>query len=150
GDDGRAVAFYRRAAAVLAANSRFLAAGDLLQTKAYLRDEAVRYYRHGWRNDGAEALACAERLVDDGRRAGERDAINGASPGPEAVLADRPRDAGRFFNYALRTAESFLPEDLRADYRDRARLHFAAHLRTHAMIGEAAALIGELFPVGSA
>lgn len=148
GEDDRAAAYYRRAAAVLAGGNHFLAAGDLLRTKAHLRNEAGRYYLRGWHTGTVEALTCAERLLDEARAARDQDAVEELWFDAEAILANRPRDASRFFNYVLRITD-FLPEESRADLRDRARMHFATHLRTHARIGEAGSLVGELFPVGT-
>ena len=147
GDEARAVGYYVRAADRLVAAFRFLAAGDLLRTKAHRRDLAAAVYRAGWRNTAsAESVTCAERLIDEHRGAADRGAFEALVGEAELVLAPRPRDAGRLLNYALRAADGFLPTAARADLADRVRLTFAAHLRAYATIGGAAALVGELFP----
>jgi hypothetical protein len=148
GEEGRAVQQYFRAAAKLASARRFLAAGDLMRAKARRCDAAGAWYRAGWEGGGAESLTCAERLLDEALVARDRPAVRGLWAEAESALADRPRDAGRFFNYALRVAADFLPDEDRADLADRARLLFAAQLRAGATIGETGALVGVLLPAG--
>ncbi len=146
GDEDRAVAFYLRAANRLRNDRKFLAAGDLALSKAYHRDVAADLYRLGWQHSGsAESITCATRLLDGYAATNDRSAFDHFLNEAESALADRPRDGGRFFNYALSSSTEFLPEDARADLTDRVRLMFAAHLRTHALIGGASGLVGELF-----
>ncbi len=149
GEDDRAARHYARAADRLAAAGRFLTAGDLMRNKAHRRDVAADFYRRGWRNRCAEAVGCGERLIDERLAAGDSSAVVDLWTEAEDALADWPRGAGRFFNYALGAGEGVLPAETHADLADRARLLFASHLRAHATIGEAGALVGDLFPVGA-
>ncbi|MDY3563308.1 hypothetical protein R5W23_004808 [Gemmata sp. JC673] len=149
GEEERAVRHYVRAAEKFNAERRFLAAGDLLRNKAHCRDGAVACYRRGWESYGAEAIRCAERLFDEAVAAGDQHALRTLWAEAEPALADRPLDAGRFFNYALRTAEEFLPPDARADLADRAKLVFAAHLRTRAIIDGTESHVAAFFPANS-
>jgi tetratricopeptide (TPR) repeat protein len=145
GEDARANTYYVRAAERLAAGKRYVAAGDLLLKKAFLRSPAADFYRRGWRAGCAEDVTCAERLADEYAAAENRAGLVELWAEAEAALEDRPRDAGRFFNYVLRTG-AFLPAEVRADLSDRARLVFAGHLRGRVPVGEAAALVETLFP----
>jgi hypothetical protein len=148
GEDERAVNYYCRAADLLAAEGRYLAAGDLMRMKALRRDLATRFYRRGWQSRGAENVSCAEQLLDEYLVAENWIAVEELWSEAELTLVDRPRDTARFFNYALRVSEDLLPVETRADLSDRARLLFAAHMRAHATINEAGALVGEFFPPG--
>ncbi|QJW98885.1 hypothetical protein [Frigoriglobus tundricola] len=145
GDEDRAVRYYTMAATALASTGRFVAAGDLMRVKAYRRADAIGWYTMGWRTDGAEAVTCAERLLDEHVAAEDPRAVTQLLAEAETALAARPRDVGRLFNYALRGSAGALAADDRADLVDRTRLLFASHLRAAAMIGEAGALAGELF-----
>ncbi len=148
GEEERAVEYFGRAADTLAAGGHFRAAGDLMHTKAYRTAAAVAHYRAGWaRVSDADAVTCAERLLEVYAVADDPPAFDALLTEAEVVLADRPRDVGRLFNNALREDRGFLSEDARADLTDRVRLLFAAHLRANAAIGAARELADELFPV---
>jgi hypothetical protein len=130
GDDDVALDYYGRAADRHAAAGRFLAAGDLMRTKAGRADAAYLHYRAGWDHRGADSLACgtwvfAGLLVEEGWPTA-RTFLDEA----EQVLAPpRTRDAGAFFNQILTASRDVLPTDLRDDLEDRTRLFFASHLR---------------------
>lgn len=145
GDDVRAVEFFIRAADALARKGQWVAAGDLMRTKAGGRKLAARYYRAGWEAGAAESVACAERLFDEHLAAQEWTELRKLFD--EAALAltpPRSRDAGRFFNYVLKAGEYTLP--LRDEFTDRVRVLFAAHLRANAGgCGWAGELVNELF-----
>ncbi|HEY1186004.1 MAG TPA: hypothetical protein VGE74_00040, partial [Gemmata sp.] len=148
GDEARAVLYYLRAADQLAAGGKFLAAGDLMRTKAHRRDLASDLYHHGWRNQvPPEDVACAERLCDEHLVNEDRASLEALIDEAEAALTGRPRDAGRLFNYALRVGSDFLPDDTQDELVDRVKLLFAGHLRVHTLVGEARAMAGELFPL---
>jgi tetratricopeptide (TPR) repeat protein len=144
GDDARAVEFFTRAADRYAQAGRWVAAGDLLRAKAGRRDLAADYYRWGWTVNGAEGVACGERLLDEFL-------VGGNTPAARWLIVDaeeryappRTRDAARFFNHALAVSSDFLPAEDRDDLADRARLLFAAHLRAES--GRASAWVDELF-----
>ncbi|MBP3954683.1 hypothetical protein J8F10_05220 [Gemmata sp. G18] len=146
GHEERAVARFLMAANRLKADGRFLAAGDLMRAKAHRRDPATEFYRLGWlASTTAESVTCGTRLLDEYSAADNRPGYEILVNEAGSALLDRPRDAGRFFNHALRTSMDFLPEDARADLADRVRLMFAEHLRTHALLGEAGTLADDLF-----
>jgi hypothetical protein len=130
GDD-RAGAFYRRAAEVHAAANRFLAAGDLLRTKAGTPDAAQVCYRKGWENQSADSLACgcwvfAGLLGEKGWPAA-RTFLDEAE---QTLAPPRIRDAEAFFRQVRSAAWDVLPEETRDEFDDRTRLFFATHLRS--------------------
>lgn len=147
GDDGRARAYYLRAADALAGHGKWLAAGDLVLKRVNDAPAAVGYYRAGWDADGAEAVTCGLRLLDAVLAAGEWDsAVALLDEGQRRFAPPRAADADRFFNSALRIPGDALPEPLREDLADRTRLLFAEHLRFEATSRKhSAALAGELF-----
>ncbi|MBY0457007.1 MAG: hypothetical protein K2V38_06700, partial [Gemmataceae bacterium] len=145
GDDARALRYFTRAADHHAEKGRHLVAGDLMSGRAQRRDLAAGYYRAGWRCGAAEAVTCAQRLIDEYLLAEDFGAFDRLLTEAAHALADRPRDTGRLFNYALGLGDDFLPADARADLRDRAKLLFAGHLRTAGLVGEGSALADELF-----
>lgn len=150
GEEERAVEYFRRAAEQLVGTGTFLAAGDLLRVKAHRRDLAADVYRRGWvRAVPPEDVPCAERLFDEARESEDAHALEVLVEEAEASLAGRPRDAGRLFNYALRTGNAFLPDDAREELADRVKILFAGHLRTYAVVGEAGAMVSELFPLAN-
>ena len=147
GEEERAVEYFILAGTRLMRSAKFLAAGNLFRTKAYRPDLAVKAFHTGWRHTGsAESVACGERLIE--AYAVEKDEVAFAALMEEAevTLADSPRDAGRFFNYARLSGKRFLPTDACDDLNDRVRGIFAGHLRTRALVREAGALVAELFP----
>jgi tetratricopeptide (TPR) repeat protein len=146
GDEERAVAYFLRAADKLATFGQRLAAGELVRTQTHRRDLALGYYRRGWEGGSAEAVACGERLLDMYLLAEDRPAIDALLADAESRLADRPRDAGRFFNHAVRLGANLLPPDAFDDLADRVRLIFAGHLRAEAP--SAGGLTDELFAGG--
>src|SRR5581483_4628544 len=104
GDDARAAEFFTRAADALGRKGQWVAAGDLVRAKVGDRKRAANYYRTGWEFGAAESVACAERLFDEylaaedwaqTRRLFDEAAVRLTPP--------RSRDAGRFFNYVLKT-----------------------------------------------
>ncbi len=145
GEEERAVRYYTLAAARLATEGRFLAAGNLMGTKAYRSDLAAEHYRSGWLGSGAEAVACAERLLEGYLLTGNRPALEALLTEVETLFADRPREAGRLFNFALCMSEDYLATETLADLADRVRLLFASHLRASATTGNASTLVGTLF-----
>ena len=149
GEEERAVRYYTMAAKALASTGRFVAAGDMMRTKAYRRTDAIGWYQKGWLTDGAEAVTCAERLLDEYVAAEDRHAFTQLLSEAETTLSARPRDAGRLFNYALRVTARILTADAQADLVDRTRLLFASHLRAVAMISEATAQADDLFRIAS-
>jgi tetratricopeptide (TPR) repeat protein len=127
----RANEYYTREADRLAAQGRRIAAGDLLRRKAGDREAARCHYRAGWQSDGAEAVACGERLLDDriaAREWHEFDRL--VAEARRRFVPPRTGAAGQFFNYALRAGE-LLPADRLDDLRDLARCLFATHLREY-------------------
>ena len=142
----RASEYYTREADRLAAQGRWMAAGDLLRRKAGDRKAACRRYRAGWQNDGVEAVACAERLVDDlilSQDWGEFDSL--VAEAGRRFVPPRTVEAGRFFNYAFRV-EEFLPPEKLDDLRDFCRGLFASHLRAYRWQGQRTTdWTGELF-----
>jgi tetratricopeptide (TPR) repeat protein len=138
GDTERAVELYTRAADRFVAEGRWVAAGDLLRTKAGLPAAAADVYRRGWEADAAEAVACGERLLDHLLVAEDWPAVDDLLASAERTFAPpRTADAGRFFTYARKVGD-FLPPDRRADLADRVRLLFAAHIRAAAKPDQAA------------
>ena len=137
---------FRRAAGVFVEQRRYLAAGDLVRRKVGDRPGAVRYYQLGWDARGPEAVACAERLVDEYFLAEDWAAAAALFDRAEQYLAPpSTTDAGRLFNYALTVGQDFLPADRRDDLADRARLVFARHLRADAGRGRGAVAATDLF-----
>jgi len=145
GDEDRAVAYYLRAADVLAKRGFLLGAGDLIRTKAGRRDLAIGYYERGWNGISAENLICGERLLDEHLLAEDMPRVQGLFSDAEAKLADRASDAGHFFNYARNVGDPFLPPEMRDDLTDRVRLLFAGHLRSTGSAAEGTRLASELF-----
>lgn len=147
GDDDRAMGYFTRAADRLAADGRWVAAGDLIRKKAGDRAGAARYYRAGWDRDRAEAVACGERLLDEllvTEAWGEAAAL--FAEAGRRLAPPRAADAARFFNYALTVGSDFLPEEMQDDLADQGRRLFADHIRASGPgKGRAAALIGVLF-----
>jgi tetratricopeptide (TPR) repeat protein len=142
----RANEYYTREADRLAAQGRWVAAGDLLGRKAGDREAACRRYRAGWQSDGAEAVACGERLLDDLIAAGDWHEFDRlVAEARNRFLPPRTGAAGQFFNYALRAGES-LPPDRLDDLRDLARCLFGEHLREYQSHGARASnWVAELF-----
>ncbi|MBA4187712.1 MAG: hypothetical protein C0467_06795 [Planctomycetaceae bacterium] len=145
GDEDRAIAYYIRAADDLASRGHYLGAGELVRNKAGRRDLAIGYFRQGWKGITAENVVCGERLLDEHLVAEDLPAVNALFTEAEANLAERANDCGRFFNYALRVGEDFLPAETRDDLADRVRLMFAAHLRATGSPPEGVRLASELF-----
>jgi tetratricopeptide (TPR) repeat protein len=145
GEEERAVRYYTLAAARLVTEGRFLAAGNLMGAKACRYDIAAEHYRSGWLGGGAEAVTCAERLIEGYLLTGNRPALEALLTEVETLFADRPREAGRLFNYALCMSEDYLATETLADLADRVRLLFASHLRASATTGDASTLVGTLF-----
>lgn len=131
GDEARARAYFTRAADILAARREWVGAGDLIRRKAGDLAAATSYYQRGWHADGAGAVTCGTRLLDDLLVAADWPAADRLFAAAEARYAPpRAADAGQFFHYAREVGELFLPPDRRADLADRVRLLFAHHLRT--------------------
>jgi tetratricopeptide (TPR) repeat protein len=145
GDEERALLFHTKAAEQLARRGHFLAAGLLMRNRASRRDLALNYFRRGWEGITAENVTCGERLLDEYLAADDLPATKSLLAEAEAVLADRPSDTGRFFNYALGVGKDFLPAELRDDLSDHVRLMFASHLRTAGSGHEGSRLANELF-----
>ncbi|WP_439620514.1 hypothetical protein [Gemmata sp.] len=145
GDEARALLFHTRAAEQLARRGHFLAAGLLMRNRAGRRDLALSYFRRGWEGITAENVTCGERLIDEHLAADDLPATKALLAEAEAVLADRPSDTGRFFNYAIGVGKDFLPAELRDDISDHVRLMFAAHLRAAGRGHEGSRLANELF-----
>ncbi|MCE9561662.1 MAG: tetratricopeptide repeat protein [Planctomycetes bacterium] len=145
GDEDRAVAYYVRAADLLAKRGFLLGAGDLIRMKAGRRDLAIGYYERGWNGISAEVLSCGERLLDEHLIAEDMPRVQELLTDAEARLADRASDAGHFFNYALDVGKPFLSPEMRDDLTDRVRLLFAAHLRSTGSSTEGVRLARELF-----
>jgi tetratricopeptide (TPR) repeat protein len=130
GDDDRAVEYFTRAADELAVKGYWLAAGDLIRTKAGRDELATGYYRHGWEADRADAVVCGGRLLDRHLVAEEWDAAGELFDAAELRFAPpRAADAGRFFNHARKVAGDFLPPEKWDDLLDRVRLLFARHAK---------------------
>jgi tetratricopeptide (TPR) repeat protein len=130
GDEGRARGYFTRAADALAGRREWVAAGDLLRRKCGDTAAAGGYYRRGWDEDGAESVACGERLLDELLSSADWPGAGRLFDAAEARY-DPPRatEAGRFFLHARAVGELYLPPDHRDDLDDRARLLFARHLR---------------------
>lgn len=130
GDEGRARGYFTRAADALAGRREWVAAGDLLRRTCGDTAAAGGYYRRGWDEDGAESVACGERLLDELLVAADWPGAARLFDAAEARYGPpRAAEAGRFFLTARAVGELFLPADLRDDLDDRARLLFARHLR---------------------
>ncbi|OWK46342.1 hypothetical protein [Fimbriiglobus ruber] len=130
GDHDRAADYFSRAAEQFATNGHWLAAGDLARDKLGRRDLATSYYRAGWKSRPTEAIACAERLVDELLAAKSWSEVDKLfDEAQEVLVAPRSADAGRFFNYALKVGNPVLPPEMLDDLSDRTRLFFAEHLR---------------------
>ncbi|VTT96819.1 cyclic nucleotide-binding protein : Uncharacterized protein OS=Singulisphaera acidiphila (strain ATCC BAA-1392 / DSM 18658 / VKM B-2454 / MOB10) GN=Sinac_2117 PE=4 SV=1 [Gemmataceae bacterium] len=149
GDEERALLFHTKAAEQLAGRGHFLAAGLLMRSRAGRRDLAVRYFRRGWEGITAENVTCGERLLDEHLAADDLPATKSLLAEAETVLADRPGDTGRFFNYALAAGGSFLPTELRDDLTDHVRMMFASHLRAAGSGHDGSRLANELFGEGA-
>ncbi len=144
GDETRAGLSYRRAGGKLAERHEYLQAGDLIRAKIGDSTAANDYYTVGWDSARSLAVPCGERLIDDALVTGELSRFDELLDeaerryGPPAYA-----DAGRIFNYALSVSE-VLPDERRADLRDRVRLLFAEHLRAGGA-GRMSARIDPLF-----
>lgn len=129
GDDRAALDRFTRTADEHAARGRWVAAGDVLRAKAARPELAAGYYGQGWDKDGAEAVPCGQRLLDEylvGKSWPEVDRLLDAAEA--RFRPPRAGDAERFFHYARDVGAVFLPPDRRADLDDRVRLLFARHL----------------------
>jgi tetratricopeptide (TPR) repeat protein len=130
GDEGRAVAFFTRAADRLAARREWVTAGDLLRRKTGDLAAAGAYYRRGWDEDGADGVQCGRRLFDELLTAADWAAADRLLDAAEARFAPpRQTDAAQFFTYARAVAKDVLPPDRFADLSDRTRLLYARHVR---------------------
>src|SRR5262249_28301141 len=110
GDDDRAGEDYSRAAELYAAAGRFLAAGDLMRTKAGRTDKARVHYRSGWDKQGTESGACGIRVFDD--LLVEDDwptARTFLDEAEQVFVPPRNHDAAAFFNQILTTGRDLLP-----------------------------------------
>ncbi|HUR55592.1 MAG TPA: hypothetical protein VMZ71_15760, partial [Gemmataceae bacterium] len=147
GDDDRADDYFVRAAEVHATHGRWLTAAELIRASVGDLEKSQSYYRRGWDAEGTEAVACGMRLFDEFLAAGEFDPlIELWGEGEERFAPPRMTDAGRFINHTITAAK--LPENLRADLTDRARMLFASHMRSPS--GARAADVGaELFGRGA-
>ncbi|HEX4613314.1 MAG TPA: hypothetical protein VH092_34320, partial [Urbifossiella sp.] len=141
GDEGQAQGYFVRAADTLARRREWVAAGDLIKRKAGDRAVASGYYRRGWDEDGAESVACGERLLDELLTATDWPGVVRLFDAAEGRYAPpRATEAGRFFHHARAVGDRFLPPAHRDDLADRTRLLFARHLRESGASG-----IGNLF-----
>jgi len=136
GEDEAALVEYRRAAEELVAKTgSYLAAGDLLATRALRPDLALDYFSEGWaRRPELNDVACALRLaqhyadqhnhVDLDRLVSEADDYLSSS--------GNDSEATQFYNDIARLADCKGLEAIRDDLRDRALLGLAAKLRQRA------------------
>ncbi len=131
GDEDEAMEMYRIAADRLARSGRPLAAGDFIRDRAGRADLAQTYYRAGWDGGGAEAVTCAERLLDHAFAVGDRAGVWGLIAEADERLAPpaRERDAGRFYGAVARAARRATSDELRAELHDRALTALSGHLR---------------------
>jgi tetratricopeptide (TPR) repeat protein len=124
GDEERAEQYFIRAAREHAKKNHWLAAGDLVRTKVGRHDLAGEFYSSGWVFAGAEVVPCGQRLLDQSLATEEWNRAEELFTEAEERFASRTKEAGSFFNYALRLKE-FLPEEKRDDWHDRVRSVFA-------------------------
>ncbi|HEY1377018.1 MAG TPA: hypothetical protein VGF55_09495, partial [Gemmataceae bacterium] len=144
GDEAGAVELYVAAADRLAKSCAWLAAGDLLRTRAGRGDLALTYYRSGWEAPPPAAIPCGERLLDHYLGTDDWPAVGRLLDDADRRLAPpaRPADAGLFYAAVARAADRPLSEGVTAELRDRARLALAAHLRAP---GGRVAAVSDLF-----
>ncbi len=137
GEEDAALAMYAKAAERLAAQGQYRKAGDLIAEKAGRSDEARRYYVTGWNaSDSTEAVPCGLRMVEHHVQAEEWDGLRELlDEAGEKFAPPRADDAGRFFGQTVARADRDVPEAVRADVRDRARLALAEHLRHQVRTG---------------
>lgn len=128
GDEPAARGYFVRAADALAGREEWLKAGDLLRRVTGDLDAATTYYHRGWDADGAGAVACGCRLLDDRLAAsdwaGAEDLFDAAE---KRYAPPRSGDATVFFYHARQSADR-LPPDRADDLADRTRVLIARHI----------------------
>jgi MoxR-vWA-beta-propeller ternary system domain bpX3 len=132
GDEAEAETLYHREAGRLADAKRHRAAGDLVTAKTGHFALAQSYFQAGWDCSGTEQLACAERLLETHASHKRWDDVQVLVE--EAELRFAPpnvEEASRFYETLFRH-EAAMPEDVKADLRDQARLALAEHLQHYA------------------
>jgi tetratricopeptide (TPR) repeat protein len=148
GEPEQAVEEYLLAADGEARRGRWLAAGELLLTRAQRSDLAGRYFEEGWSGrPGADACGCLLRLLDlraeciepEGllRLVDEADLFF-AGPGNEQPASD-------FYNHLVVLGAKKHLAPRRDDLRDRALLGLTRKLRQGAAEGDRGALVSRLF-----
>lgn len=146
GDEDSALKMYTRAADWLAERGQYVAAGDLIRSRAGLADVAARYYADGWQARGTEELLCGERLLDYRVQAEQwPDVLKLVDDAAERFAPPRADAAGSFFTTVMRHADRATAE-VKADLKDRARVAVADHLRHAVRVGrQAPATVTALF-----
>jgi tetratricopeptide (TPR) repeat protein len=132
GEDEEAQREYLLAAADLVAQQHYLAAGNLLLTKARRRDLALEHFREGWAAwPAADAPACLVSLAQV--HAEETSPVALIEVAKEAALFFESHasanQAGSFFNELARLADRPNLVAVRDDLRDRALCGLASQLR---------------------
>jgi hypothetical protein len=136
GEEEAALMEYRLAAEKLVLSTQgYLAAGELMLTKAQRPDLALEYFKLGWASRrGANATACGLHIAELYADTGRGDQLLVLMSEAEECLAPWGNDveASRFFNTVARLADRPLLTGVRDDVRDRALLALAAKLRQRA------------------